>query len=276
MTKGRLQLLAGVLLLGLAVRPNHAHALPEVDLERLTSPEVQALQARGWTTIIIPTGGTEQNGPQLILGKHNVIVHHTADEIARRLGKTLVAPVMAYVPEGNIDPAEGHMASPGTISLSEPVFMAVLDASARSFIATGFKTILFIGDSGGNQTAQAAVATQLDGVFKATGVRVFAIDDYYAANGQVDWLKGEGESQADIGSHAGIRETSELLAIDPAAVRRDLLVPGTGRQATDWEATDWEAWGASGRPERASAERGRKLLELKIEAALRQIRRLVE
>lgn len=270
MTNARLHLLAGALLLGLAVLPNDAHALTEVDLERLTSSEVRALQAQGWTTIIIPTGGTEQNGPQLILGKHNVIVHYTADEIARHLGKTLVAPVMAYVPEGNIDPPEGHMASPGTVSLPEPVFMAVLEASARSFIATGFKTILFIGDSGGNQAAQAAVAAQLDGAFKATGVRVFAIDDYYAANGQVDWLKGEGENDADIGSHAGIRETSELLAIDPMAVRQDLLVPGA-----DWQATDWEARGASGRPERASAERGRKLLELKIEAALRQIRRLM-
>ncbi len=73
--------------------------------------------------------------------------------IARRLGKTLVAPVIAYVPEGNIDPPEGHMTSPGTISLPEPVFAAVLEATARSFIATGFKTILFIGDSGGNQAA---------------------------------------------------------------------------------------------------------------------------
>ena len=51
--------------------------------------------------------------------------------------------------------------------------------------------------------------------------QVFAIDDYYAANGQVAWLTSEGESAASIGTHAGIRETSELLAIDPAAVRQE-------------------------------------------------------
>jgi creatinine amidohydrolase/Fe(II)-dependent formamide hydrolase-like protein len=191
-------------------------------------------------------------------------VHHTADAIARRLGKTLVAPVMAYVPEGSVEPPEGHMTSPGTISLPEPVFAAVLEATARSFIATGFKTILFIGDSGGNQAAQADVATRLDDLFVASGIRIFAIDEYYNANGQIDWLLQQGESDADIGSHAGIRETSELLAIDPADVRQDLLVPST----------DWQAQGASGRPERASGIRGQKLLELKIEAALRQIRRL--
>lgn len=258
------------LLLGIVVwsftTPSQASDEPEVDLERLTSPEVAELLAQGWTTIIIPVGGTEQNGPQLVLGKHNIIVHYTAGEIARDLGKTLVAPVIAYVPEGNIDPPEGHMKSPGTISLTEPVFMAVLDASARSFIATGFKTILFIGDSGGNQAGQLAVAAQLDDAFKASGIRIFAIDEYYTVNGQVDWLKREGESEADIGSHAGIRETSELLAIDPIAVRRDLLVEGV----------DWESQGASGRPERASAERGHKMLDLKIDAALTQIRRLMK
>lgn len=242
-----------------------ADPLSEVDLERLTSPEVRDLLDRGWTTIIIPTGGTEQNGPQLVLGKHNIIVHYTAREIARRLGKTLVAPVMAYVPEGSIDPPEGHMRSPGTISLPEPVFAQVLDAAARSFIATGFKVILFIGDSGGNQAAQEAVAGKLDAAFAGQGVHVFAISDYYAANGQAAWLAANGEREADIGTHAGIRETSEMLAIDPSSLRREKMAPGT----------DWAGQGASGRPDHASAAHGEKLLDLKISAALSQIRRLL-
>lgn len=252
-------------LLALCLDAAVADPLPEVDLEWLTSPEVRNLLDQSWTTIIIPTGGTEQNGPQLVLGKHNIIVHYTAREIARRLGKTLVAPVMAYVPEGKIDPPEGHMRSPGTISLPEPVFAQVLDASARSFIATGFRTILFIGDSGGNQAAQEEVAGRLDAAFSARGIHVFAISDYYAANGQADWLAADGESEADIGTHAGIRETSEMLAIDPTGLRRDMMAPGT----------DWAGQGASGRPDHASAARGEKLLELKISAALRQIRDLM-
>jgi creatinine amidohydrolase/Fe(II)-dependent formamide hydrolase-like protein len=259
---------AAILLLAATLFPAkaaEADSISEVDLERLTSPEVKALLEQGWTTIIVPTGGMEQNGPHLVLGKHNIIVHRTSDEIARQLGQTLVAPVMAYVPEGNIDPPEGHMRSPGTISLPEPVFMSVLDATARSFIATGFKTVLFVGDSGGNQAAQAQVAAQLDYVFAASGIHVYDVDAYYAANGQVAWLEGEGESEADIGPHAGIRETSELLAIDPTYVRQKWLVPET----------DWTSLGASGRPERASAARGEKLLELKIDAALVQIRRLM-
>lgn len=239
-----------------------AEQAPSVELEQLTSPEVADLQKQGWTTIIIPTGGTEQNGPQLTLGKHNIIVRYTGAEIAKRAGHTLVAPVLAYVPEGKIDPPEGHMRSPGTISLPEPVFAAVLEAAARSFIATGFKEVLLIGDSGPNQAPQETVAAKLSGEFAGAGVHVFALTDYYAANGEVDWLIGKGETEADIGSHAGIRETSELLAIDPAAVRQDLLTAETA-----WPET-------AGRPDRARADWGQALLELKIAAALRQLRHL--
>lgn len=236
----------------------------EVELENLTSPEVAALLAAGTDTIIVPTGGTEQNGPHLILGKHNLVVRYTASEIARRLGRTLVAPVIAYVPEGEIDPPAGHMRYPGTLSLPEPLFAGLLEATARSFIAGGFRTVLFIGDSGGNQAAQDDVATRLDAEFAQRGVHVFAIGDYYAANGQQAWLEAQEESAADIGPHAGIRETSELLAIAPDGVRMDQLAPGT----------DWAGQGASGRPDRASAARGMALLELKIQAAISQIQRL--
>src|ERR1043166_7358855 len=75
-----------------------------VFLEELTWTEVRDAIRAGKTTIIFPTGGTEQNGPHMVLGKHNFIVKHTAESIARRLGNALVAPVIPYVPEGSIDP----------------------------------------------------------------------------------------------------------------------------------------------------------------------------
>src|SRR5258708_38584339 len=122
-----------------------------VFLERLTWQEVRDLMAAGKTTIIIPTGGTEQNGPHMAIGKHNVRVAANADAIARRLGNALVAPVIAYTPEGSIDPPTGHMRFPGTISIPDPVFRQVLEYAARSLKQHGFKNIVFIGDSGPNQ-----------------------------------------------------------------------------------------------------------------------------
>ena len=138
-----------------------AQAPDTVFLEDLTWTEVRDALAEGTTTVIIPTGGTEQNGPHMVLGTHNFLVKHKAGEVARRLGDALVAPVMAYVPEGDVDPPTGHMRFPGTITTPPEVFEQVLEFAARSFRQHGFRDIALLGDSGGNQASQAAVADRV-------------------------------------------------------------------------------------------------------------------
>lgn len=229
----------------------------EVEIERMTWPEVAAALKAGATTIIVPTGGTEQNGAHMVLGKHNFIVAETARRIARKLGNALVAPVMAYVPEGDIEKREGHMAYAGTISVPPPVFAGVLEAAAASFKAHGFKTIVFLGDSGPNQQPQQSVAAKLTSQWAGEGVRVLNADTYYKANGGLEWLKSHLETEKSIGTHAAIRDTSELMAVYPDGVRMDKRVPDKD--------------GVVGDPARATAERGAKLLELKVEAAIKDI-----
>src|SRR6187401_3029331 len=75
---------------------------PSVFLADLTSPELAERIRGGATTILIPIGGTEQNGPHMTLGKHNVRAQKLAERIARELGNAVVAPVIAYVPEGSL------------------------------------------------------------------------------------------------------------------------------------------------------------------------------
>ena len=240
-----------------------------LELDALTWTEVRALVAGGKTLAIVPTGGTEQNGPHMVLGKHNYIMRHTAVRIAEALGNALVAPVVSYVPEGRIDPPSGHMAYHGTISIPGEVFAATVESAARSLRRHGFTTICLIGDSGGNQAALAAVAGKLNDEWSDSGVRVLHVSDYYyGANGQVDWLRAQGESDADIGTHAGIRDSSELLAVFPDGIRRDRMRPS--------DTPGMAESGVIGDPTRASAERGRKLLQLKIDAALGQIRRFAK
>lgn len=261
-------IIAVILVLGAVAASSGSLTAPlsdRVHLEELTWVETRALIEAGKTIAILPTGGLEQNGPHVVLGKHNYIVRYTAGWIAQTLGNALVAPVVAYVPEGKIDPPEGHMAFAGTISVPEAVFAAVLEHSARSLRAHGFRLICLLGDSGGNQAAQAAVAERLNAEWAADGVRVLHVGDYYANNGQVEWLREQGESDAAIGGHAGIRDTSELMTIYPEGVRQD-------RMARDGGFFVNEATGVSGDPRQASAERGEMMIRLKVEAALRQIR----
>ena len=125
-----------------------AQAPDTVFLEELTWTEVRDAIRAGKTTIIVPAGGTEQNGPHMALGKHNARVKILSQDIARALGDALVAPVIAYVPEGGIAPPTAHMRYPGTITVPEEAFQKVLEFAARSFKLHGFRNIVLLGDHG--------------------------------------------------------------------------------------------------------------------------------
>lgn len=222
-----------------------------VFLEQLTWDEVRDSIAARKTTVIVPTGGTEQNGPHMALGKHNVRIAANAELIARRLGNTLVAPVMAYVPEGGIDPPTGHMRFAGTISLPDPIFQQVLEYAARSLKQHGFRDIVFIGDSGPNQPGQNAVAATLNAEWAGSNVRVHAIAGYYRADpeGDAAEMMRRGIRKEEIGNHADVRDTSQLMAVDPKMVRTAKLQAGDGKN------------GIQGDPRRSTPEIGRALIE---------------
>ena len=258
------------LLAALVFIVNPAHAQQQynsVYLEDLTWPEVRDYLRLGYTTIIVPTGGTEQNGPHLALGKHNAIVRFTAGEIARELGNALVAPVIAYVPEGRIYPPEGNMRFPGTISVSDEALAGVLDGAARSFKQHGFINIIFIGDHGGSQHAMQHVATNLSAEWQTIPNQVLYISNYYDDNGQKGWAASEGIG-GNIQAHAAFADTSELLATDTRLVRRHLIKP--------YSFNDAKSFGVAGNPSKASASYGVQLLKLKVNAAVNQIKAMVK
>jgi creatinine amidohydrolase/Fe(II)-dependent formamide hydrolase-like protein len=259
-----ISVIAGVgIALAFVARPLTAPRPTTIEIADMTWVEVQAALAEGYTTVIVPAGGIEQNGPHMILGKHDYIVRRTAETIATELGHALVAPVISYVPEGSYDPPSGHMRFPGTIGVSEATYGAVVEGIARSLKAGGFKTICFIGDHGGSQGPQAAVAARLNAEWAGQGVQVIHVDAYYSDDAQVALLLGQGESRAAIGDHASIIDTSELMAVHPQGVD---LARSRGALFTVRET------GVRGDPATASAERGRQLLAIKVRAAVEQIR----
>jgi creatinine amidohydrolase/Fe(II)-dependent formamide hydrolase-like protein len=248
--------------LAFVARPLTAPLPTTVEIADMTWVEVQSALAQGYTTVIVPAGGIEQNGPHMILGKHDYIVRRAAEAIATELGHALVAPVISYVPEGSYDPPSGHMRFPGTIGVSEAAYGAVVEGIARSLKAGGFKTICFIGDHGGSQGPQAEVAARLTAEWAGQGVQVIHVDAYYSDDAQVALLLGQGESRAAIGDHASIIDTSELMAVHPQGV--DL--------ARSHGTFTLRETGVRGDPATASAERGRQLLAIKVRAAVEQIR----
>jgi len=247
-------LLAACLCLALADAAS-APAPKSVFLEELTWTELRDDIRAGATTVIVPIGGTEQSGPHMALGKHNVRVKALAARIAESMGNVLVAPVIAYVPEGSIEPPAGHMRFAGTISIPEGAFETTLEYAARSFRRHGFRDIVLIGDHGGYQKSLAKVADKLNREWAASPVRVHAVDDYYqAASGEfAQVLKREGFSAAEIGTHAGTADTSLMLAVDPRLVRSDRLHDGAALGAAE---------GVQGDPRRSSATAGKTGVDL--------------
>jgi creatinine amidohydrolase/Fe(II)-dependent formamide hydrolase-like protein len=237
-----------------------------VRLDELTWPELRDRIAAGQTSIIVPIGGTEQSGPALALGKHNVRARILSETIARALGNALVAPVIAYVPEGRIDPPTGHMRFPGTITIPEAAFEAVLESAARSFKHHGFRDILFLGDHGGYQAAEKVVADRLNREWAATPARAHAVESYYRATETtyVQDLKRRGFRADEIGVHAGLADTSLMLALDPHLVRTDRLAE-----------VKPDADGVAGDPRRASAELGRAGVDAIVAEAVAEIRQAV-
>lgn len=245
------------------------HTFPanaSVFLEDQTWTELRDLIQKGATTIIIPIGGTEQNGPAMALGKHNVRVKFLAEKIAEKLGNTIVAPVISYVPEGGITPPTAHMKFPGTITISDIVFEQVLESASRSFKLHGFKTIVFIGDHGSYQSDEIKVANKLNREWANDSVKVFEAREYYSLSQSTfaEKLIAKGYTKSEIGTHAGLLDTALMLAVDPSMVRTDLIASNPKMGASDG------VYG--GDPKRATAAIGKIGIDLVVNGTAAAIR----
>lgn len=258
----------GIILAFVICQPASGYTASSVYIEDMTWMEVRDAIAVGKTTVIVPIGSAEQNGPHMTINKHNIIVHVTAGDIAKRLGNALVAPVIPFSPAGRITPPEGHMQFAGTVSLAPETLGMVLEDVARSLKQHGFRTIAFVGDHGGSQDPQRRTAERLNSEWSGSGAKALHVSDYYDShNGQEPWAQSIGLKVRNPAAHAGFFDTSELMAASPASVDNSKL----GVRAEK----DYSTTGAMGDSSKATANYGRRLLSLKVEAAVAQIQSAV-
>jgi creatinine amidohydrolase/Fe(II)-dependent formamide hydrolase-like protein len=259
---------AAGLALALLLLPVAAALAASDYLDDLTTSELRERIAAGATTVLVPIGGTEQSGPYIALGKHNVRARLLAGQIAQRLGNTLVAPVISYVPEGSIHPPAGHMRFAGTISIPDGAFEAMLEGTVRSLKQHGVREVFLLADHGGYTRNLEHVATRLNREWaKDPSCHVHALPEYYqaASTGFGALLKKRGFSDAEVGVHAGLADTSLTLALDKSLVRADLL-----KQAAKPAAQE----GVNGDPRRATAELGQLGVQLIVDDSVAAIRKM--
>jgi creatinine amidohydrolase/Fe(II)-dependent formamide hydrolase-like protein len=231
-----------------------------VEIERLTHSEIHdAIHKKGKTTVLIYNGGTEQRGPQAVLGGHTFMARRTAEAIARRLGNALVAPVLPFSPAGShLNPK-----TPGSVDLSPDLYTKVNEAVVASMVTNGFRNIILMGDHGGGQKELGDLAKTLDGRYGPKGVHVYFCSSVYkeARDDFNSWLK---QHKLPVGTHASIPDTSELMYLGGEEyVRKAMLQPGTPDN------------GIVGDPRPSTPGLGKQVFDMKVDYGVKEIRRLI-
>ena len=240
-------------------RPIDMH--DSVWIEDLTMMEVRDLLKAGKTTALILTGGIEENGPYLTTGKHNNVLKVTGESIARSLGNSLVAPIVTLEP-GNPE----RVRTPGTVFLSPETYRAVLSDMATSLKTQGFRHIIFLGDSGGNQKPMEEVSLALNAKWAGdpSGARTHFIPEYYNYE-EVEKYQGEvlGIHEKLEGLHDDYYISSIIMVHDPKAVRMDERI----------KAGKFSINGVSLAPAEKTIENGRKIVAFRTEKTVAAIKK---
>jgi creatinine amidohydrolase len=245
--------------------PHTARPIAAVDtlfIEDMTWMEVRDAMKAGKKTVIVATGGVEQNGPYLVTGKHNVVLRGTTEAIARKLGNALIAPIVPFVPEGDIDPPTVHMKYPGTISVREDTYRNLLTDICRSLQTHGFTTIILIGDSGGNQAGLEEVAKQLNAQSTDQKTRALYIPEYYDFAAVAKWLEEKGIKQVPEGYHDDFGMTAMMMAVDRDSVRTKQRI-AAGKFSIN---------GVKLAPAKKTVEWGKRIIDFRADATVKAIR----
>jgi len=195
------------------VNPIESH--DSVWIEDMTQLEVRDSLKAGKTTALLFAGGMEDNGPYIVVDQHGDIVRAQCEQIARKLGNALCAPVLQIAPG---DPERA--VNPGTIVLTPEVFKTVVANVVTSLKAQGFKNIYTMVDHGSAAGPMTEISKTLGDQWKDSGVRVAYVREYYNNAAIVQFvrevLKVEEKQE---GYHDDYFTAAVTVATDPLSAR---------------------------------------------------------
>jgi creatinine amidohydrolase len=244
---------------------------PGVLLHEITRGE--AVRRAPGALLVLPVGATEQHGPHLPLGTDFLIVEHVtraAAGVARADFDVLVAPTL------QTGSSHHHLPFGGTISLSTERYYGALRDMTESLIQSGFRRIFIVNGHGGNHELIQLVVRD---VALSHPCNLAAASYWDLAREPL--AAGAPDLRERLPGHAGVFETSLIMALRPELVANPLphrtgeelartaIAPAPFRAERHgfWQSID----GYTDSPDQASADRGRRLLEITVAAVAEEL-----
>jgi creatinine amidohydrolase/Fe(II)-dependent formamide hydrolase-like protein len=253
-----------------ANKPRTIEGINTVWLEELTQPEFRDMLKDGYTTVLIMTGGVENNDGNLQMNKHNINIKLLGEMMARKMGKTLVAPLVTLEP-GNVGPnIQSGRAGP---MLSQATYAALLFDMGNYLRSMGFREIYYMGDSGGNARGMQTAADSLTRLYASSPDTVVFkhIPEFYNHTSVVQpYIQNELKIPEGIriGASSGTSGLHEELGIDATMALAD---PQSIRFAQRAKAGQAEINGIKFESLAWLQELGRKVAELRVKTAIKAI-----
>lgn len=230
-----------------------------MELRFSTWQEVEAYLAKS-RAIVVPTGSTEQHGPNGLIGTDALCPQALAIALGEKTG-ALVAPTIA------VGMAQHHLGFPGSISLRPTTLIDVIHDIVSSLIQHGFERFYFLNGHGGNT---ATVTAAFSEIYARASMGTTATDQSRVRCRLRNWWEAEGVmalsrelfGDAD-GSHATCGEVSLTQYAYPHSIKHAEMVPPIAPTGPIYDAADYRRRFPDGRigsnPSLANPEAGEKL-----------------
>lgn len=190
----------------------------EIEMDRMTWPEVRDAVQQGLDSVLIPFGSTEQHGPHCPTGTDTFNCYHTALKTAEELGNALVAPALPY------GMCLGVMEFPGTVTITAQTLQTVAQEIVMSYAKHGFKKIILFNGHMPQGTILLEAARAVRDV--RPDLYVVAVNAWFTLMNDFDELIGVPKgtlSWREFVGHAAIYEASKVMVHDPTLFKADLV-----------------------------------------------------
>jgi len=200
-------------------------------LEELNWPQIDALQ-RERTLVLLPVGMVEEHGPHLPVGTDTLGVLYEASRVARRVSEGLSDWNIVMLPSINYGHGGANLIGdmlvhPGTYGIRQSTLRSLVADVGGQLAQNGFKWI-FVLNGHGAPTHGIAINDACDFISETFQVTMLHLTGLFRADAAIQargekmkarYFSGAALSSIGMDVHAGVAETSEILAIRPDLVR---------------------------------------------------------